>query len=218
MTVLNARERKDLKAHQIKELRNQGHVPGVLYGKKVNSTPVSVEAVAFLKTFRDVGQNGLFDLHLENGGKHHVMVQEVQIDPLNNQYMHVDFFEVDMNEERDANVPVHLEGDAPGAKEGGIVNHLLYEITVNCLPADIPEAITVDISNLNIGDSLSVSDIRANVPVTIVNEDDETVVTVTPPTVAEDPDATEEDNTTAESVEATGERNDDNLDRPGRVE
>ncbi len=218
MTVLNARERKDQKAHQTKELRNQGHVPGVLYGKKVKSTPVSVEAVAFLKTFRDVGQNGLFDLQLENGGKHHVMVQEVQIDPLNNQYMHVDFFEVDMNVERDVNVPVHLEGDAPGAKEGGIVNHLLYEITVNCLPADIPETITVDISSLNIGDSLSVSDIRANVPVTIVNEDDETVVTVTPPTVAEDLDATEEDNTTAESVEATGERNDDNLDRPGRVE
>lgn len=218
MTVLQARDRKDLTGQETRKIRLDGFVPGVLYGKKIQSQAVSVESVAFLKTMREVGQNGLFNLELESGKKHNVMVQEVQIDPLKNHYTHIDFFEVDMNEERDANVPVHLEGEAPGASEGGIVNHLLYEITVHCLPADIPESITVDISNLNIGDSLSVEEIRSNVPVQIVNEDDEAVVTVQAPSVNEDPEATEEDGTTALGVEATEEREDDDKDRPGRVE
>ncbi|MFB4214123.1 50S ribosomal protein L25/general stress protein Ctc [Shouchella sp. JSM 1781072] len=218
MTVLQARDRKDLTGQETRKIRLDGFVPGVLYGKKIQSQAVSVESVAFLKTMREVGQNGLFNLELESGKKHNVMVQEVQIDPLKNHYTHIDFFEVDMNEERDANVPVHLEGEAPGASEGGIVNHLLYEITVHCLPADIPESITVDISNLNIGDSLSVEEIRSNVSVQIVNEDDEAVVTVQAPTVNEDPEATEEDGTTALGVEATEEREDDDKDRPGRVE
>ncbi|GAF14281.1 LSU ribosomal protein L25p [Bacillus sp. JCM 19046] len=218
MTVLKAKERNDLTGHQTKQIRNEGFVPGVLYGKKIESKPVSVESVAFLKTLREVGQNGLFDLQLESGKKHHVMVQEIQVDALKNHYTHIDFFEVDMKVERDANVPVHLEGDAPGASEGGIVNHLLYEITVHCLPADIPESITVDISELNVGDTLSIAEIRSSVSVEIVNEDEEAVVTVQPPTVTEDPDETEEDNTTALGVEATEEREDDNKDRPGRVE
>ncbi|WP_078393326.1 50S ribosomal protein L25/general stress protein Ctc [Shouchella patagoniensis] len=218
MTVLNANVRKDLKGNQTKQIRKEGFVPGVLYGKKIDSQAVSVESVALLKTLREVGQNGLFDLKLENGKKHNVMVQEIQVDPLKNHYTHIDFFEVDMKVERDANVPVHLEGDAPGASEGGIVNHLLYEITVHCLPADVPENITVDISGLNIGDTLSISDIRSAVTVEISNEDEEAVVTVQPPTVTEDPKETEEDNTTALGVEATEEREDDNKDRPGRVE
>lgn len=218
MTVLQARDRKDLTGQETRKIRLDGFVPGVLYGKKIQSQAVSVESVAFLKTMREVGQNGLFNLELESGKKHNVMVQEVQVDPLKNHYTHIDFFEVDMNEERDANVPVHLEGEAPGASEGGIVNHLLYEITVHCLPADIPESITVDISNLNIGDSLSVEEIRSNVPVQIVNEDDEAVVTVQAPSVNEDPEATEEDGTTALGVEATEEREGDDKDRPGRVE
>ncbi|AIC96603.1 MULTISPECIES: 50S ribosomal protein L25/general stress protein Ctc [Shouchella] len=218
MTVLQARDRKDLTGQETRNIRLNGFVPGVLYGNKIESQPVSVESVAFLKTMREVGQNGLFDLELENGKKHHVMVQEVQVDPLKNHYTHIDFFEVNMKEKRDANVPVHLEGEAPGASEGGIVNHLLYEITVHCLPADIPESITVDISSLNVGDTLSISEMRSTVSVDIVNEDDEAIVTVQAPTVTEDPDETEEDGTTALGVEATEEREDDDKDRPGRVE
>ncbi len=92
MTVLKAKERNDLTGHQTKQIRNEGFVPGVLYGKKIESKPVSVESVAFLKTLREVGQNGLFDLQLESGKKHHVMVQEIQVDALKNHYTHIDFF------------------------------------------------------------------------------------------------------------------------------
>ncbi len=102
------------------------------------------------------------------------------------------FFEVDMTTEFDADVPVHLIGEAPGGKEGGIVSHLLYEISVKCLPADIPEGIEVDISSLQIGDSLQIADIRSNVNVTITNEDDETIVSVLPPTVEEESEEADE--------------------------
>lgn len=192
-TVLKANPRHDLKSSVTRKIRKDGHVPAILYGNKIESQPVSVEGVDLLKTVRAVGKNGLFSLDVEGKKKHQVMIHDIQIDPLKNEYMHIDFFEVDMTTEIAADVPVRLTGEAPGEKEGGVVSHLMYEIGVKCLPSDIPEGIEVDISSLNIGDSIQVGDIRSNVSVELTSEDEETIVTVQPPAAEKEPEQIPED-------------------------
>ena len=177
-TILKANPRNDLKGSATRRIRKEGHVPAILYGNKIESQPVSVEGVDLIKTVREVGKNGLFSLDVSGKKKHQVMIHDIQIDPLKNEYTHIDFFEVDMTSEIEANVPVRLVGEAPGEKEGGIVSHLLYEISVKCLPSDIPEEISVDVSNLSIGDSIQVRDIASSLSVDVMSEEEETIVTV----------------------------------------
>ncbi len=189
--VLKARTRDNLKKSVTKTLRKEGQVPAVLYGSKTENKNVSVDAVEFMKMMRKVGKNGLLSLEIEGKNKHQVLVYDLQVDPIKDEYSHVDFFEVDMKSEIDANVPIRLSGNAPAEKDGGIISQLLYELTVKCLPADIPEELVVDISKLTIGDTVHVADIRNNLPVEIVHEDEEVIITVQPP-VAENS-AEEED-------------------------
>ncbi|MCM3715790.1 50S ribosomal protein L25/general stress protein Ctc [Halalkalibacter oceani] len=203
-TILKASPREDLKGSATRQLRKDGYVPAVLYGNKIESQPVSVEGVDFLKTVREVGKNGLFSLEVSGKNKHQVMIHDLQIDPLKNEYLHIDFFEVDMTSEIDAAVPVRLTGEAPGEKEGGIVSHLMYEISVKCLPSDIPEEISVDISGLAIGDSIQVADIRSTVQVEITSDDEETIVTVQPPAAEVEPEGTEAEAKEPEVIGETG--------------
>lgn len=192
-TVLKASPREDLKGSATRKIRKSGYVPAVLYGNKIESQPVSVESVDFLKTVREVGKNGLFSLDVSGKKKHQVMIHDLQIDPIKNEYLHIDFFEVDMTSEIDASVPVHLTGESPGEKAGGMVSHLMYEVAVKCLPSDIPEEISVDVSDLNIGDSIQIADIRSKVNVQITNEDEETIVTVQAPAAEVEPEGTEDE-------------------------
>lgn len=216
MTVLKAEKRTDMRGSGTRKVRNAGYVPGVLYGNKTESTPVSVESVDFLKTMREVGRNGLFSLEVSDGKKHQVMVQEVQTDPLKDSFVHIDFFEVDMKSEIDVEIPVRVEGEAAGVKEGGVLAQVKHEISVRCLPADIPEEVVVDVSELGIGDGLTVADVKGSLSVEVTSEDEEAIVTVQPPTIEPDPDEEPEEDVSPDQVEATEERKDENKD--GRVE
>ncbi|WZX99848.1 50S ribosomal protein L25/general stress protein Ctc [Bacillus sp. FSL W7-1360] len=200
MTTLHARMRQDLRGQKAKHVRKEGLVPGVVYGKKIESQNVAVDHTDLKKLLREIGQNGLLKLDVENDQSYQVMIQAVQKDPLKNDYLHIDFFEVDMLNEIQAQVPVHIEGDSPGVSQGGLLNHQLHELTVRCLPADIPASITVDISQLQIGDVLHVAHVRPNVAVHIINEDEDTVVAVQPPAVeTAEPKETEEGDQEAET-------------------
>ncbi|MBM0067793.1 50S ribosomal protein L25/general stress protein Ctc [Alkalicoccobacillus gibsonii] len=216
MTVLKAEKRTDMRGSGTRKVRNAGYVPGVLYGNKTESTPVSVESVDFLKTMREVGRNGLFSLEVSDGKKHQVMVQEVQTDPLKDSFVHIDFFEVDMKSEIDVEIPVRVEGEAAGVKEGGVLAQVKHEISVRCLPGDIPEEVVVDVSELGIGDGLTVADVKGSLSVEVTSEDEEAIVTVQPPTIEPDPDEEPEEDVSPDQVEATEERKDENKD--GRVE
>ncbi|MEK4563148.1 50S ribosomal protein L25/general stress protein Ctc [Alkalihalobacillus sp. FSL R5-0424] len=216
MTVLKAEKRTDMRGSGTRKVRNAGYVPAVLYGNKTEATPVSVESVDFLKTMREVGRNGLFSLEVSNGKKHQVMVQEVQTDPLKDTFVHIDFFEVDMKSEIDVEVPVRVEGEATGVKEGGVLAQVKHEISVRCLPGDIPEEVVVDVSELGIGDGLTVADVKGSLSVEVTSEDEEAIVTVQPPTIEPDPDEEPEEDVSPDQVEATEERKDENKD--GRVE
>ncbi|WP_062051230.1 50S ribosomal protein L25/general stress protein Ctc [Bacillus sp. JCM 19034] len=190
-TVLQANPRGDLRGSTTRKIRKDGYVPAVIYGSKTKSKPVLVERVELVKTIRDVGKNGLFSLNIEGESNHQVMVYDIQIEPLKNDYLHVDFFEVDMESEIVTDVAVRLEGEAPGEKEGGVVSHLLYDLSVRCLPGEIPEEVVVNISNLAIGDSIQVADIRSSINVEIANDDEETIVTVQAAAAEVEPEGTE---------------------------
>ena len=129
------------------------------------------------------------------------MVSDYQFDPLKNQITHIDFLAINMSEERTVEVPVQLVGEAAGAKEGGVVEQPLFDLEVTATPDNIPESIEVDITELEVNDSISVSDLKTTGNFTIENDENDSVVTVVPPT--EEP--TEEEIEAMEGESATEE-------------
>ncbi len=194
----------------LKKLRNIGKVPAIVYGYGTKNTSVKVDEVEFIKVIREVGRNGVIELGV--GSKTiKVMVSDYQFDPLKNQITHIDFLAINMTEERTVEVPVQLVGEAVGAKEGGVVEQPLFDLEVTATPDNIPEVIEVDISELEINDTLSVEDIKVSGDYTIENEATDSIVTVVPPTeepTEEEIEAMEGDSETEEPA-VVGEENDE---------
>ena len=184
----------------LKAIRNAGKVPAVVYGYGTKNVSVKVDEVEFIKVIREVGRNGVIELGV--GSKSiKVMVSDYQFDPLKNQITHIDFLAINMTEERTVEVPVQLVGEAVGTKEGGVVEQPLFNLEVTATPDNIPETIEVEISELNINDSISVADIKVSGDFTIENEGTDSVVTVVAPTeepTEEEIEAMEGDSETAE--------------------
>ncbi|MFG6150772.1 50S ribosomal protein L25/general stress protein Ctc [Halobacillus sp. B23F22_1] len=204
--TLKANQRKDLKQSVTRELRHEGNVPGVVYGKDKEPVNVAVNSLELLKTVRDEGKNAIISLDIDEGSTVNVMLHEYQIDPLKDELIHADFYIVNMSEEMDVEVPVRLEGEAAGAKEGGVVQQPLYDLAIRAKPGDIPEEIVVDVSELNIGDAVMVGDLKESRKYEITEDENTTIVSVTPPEeMPEEPDL---DNADAEP-ERVGEEADD---------
>ncbi|WP_226585922.1 50S ribosomal protein L25/general stress protein Ctc [Halobacillus litoralis] len=188
-TTLKANQRQNLKQSVTREIRLEGNVPSVVYGKDKEPITVAVNSIELLKTVRDEGKNAIISLDIEGKDTVDVMLHEYQVDPLRDELIHADFYIVNMSQEMDVEVPVHLEGEAIGSKDGGVVQQPLYELAVRAKPADIPEEILVDISELNIGDSIMVSDLKASRSYEITEDENTTIVSVTPPEeMPEEPD------------------------------
>ncbi|MGD7046456.1 50S ribosomal protein L25/general stress protein Ctc [Jeotgalibacillus proteolyticus] len=191
-SVLKATKRSGFKKSDITELRNAGKLPAVVYGYKVENTSVYVDEIDLVKTIREVGRNGIIDLDIE-GNKQKVVLSDYQSDFLKDEIIHADFLAVNMSSELDVDVTVHLTGEAAGTNEGGVVQTTLHELSISAKPSDIPEYIEVDISKLEIGDAVSVGDIRSNYNVTINHEDDEAIASVLAPRVEEEPEEASEE-------------------------
>ncbi|WP_257351298.1 50S ribosomal protein L25/general stress protein Ctc [Pseudalkalibacillus decolorationis] len=187
---LNAQKRDDFTRSTTRKLREQGQLPAVFYGNG-SSQPITLDRIDFVKTIREGGINGVITLTVESN-KHSVMVQDVQMDHLKDLIVHADFREIDLNEETDADVPVHLVGESVGVKEGGVVQHFLHDINVRALPAEIPSELEVNIEELNVGDAFTVADLIENSSYNILTDPEEVVVSVTPPTEEPEEDAAEE--------------------------
>ena len=187
--VLKAEPRKTKKS-AVNRLRRTGFIPAVVYGDEIENKPISISEQAFTKVYREVGRNGVFSLEIENDS-HPVMVYDLQVDPLKNAIIHADFYKVNMNVEVDAEVPVQLVGESPGEKEGGIVQHSLYQVNVRALPASLPSNIEVSIDNLQIGDSILVGDLPKSTDYVILNSEDEAIVSVLAPSAEEESDSGE---------------------------
>lgn len=163
----------------LQEVRKNGLIPAVLFGKGVESTPLSVEKVAFQKTWKEVGESGTISIETENGSSP-ALISEVQYDPIKNTPIHIDFRIVDMNKPVEVDIPVSFIGESPAVKSGtGVLVKALHEVKVSALPGDLPHEIEVDISGLqNIDDKISVSDIKVPKGVTILDELEETIVMI----------------------------------------
>ncbi len=200
----NSRAEKS-KQSELKELRQTGKVPAVVYGFETENTSLSVDENEFIKVIREVGRNGVIDLEIADGVTQ-VMVNEYQFDALKNQVTHIDFIAINMQTEVTVEVQIELTGEAPGQKEGGVLEQPLFEVSVTAKPADIPETIEVDISELNVGDSIHVEDIRSKGNFVIENEDTDALVIVSAP--SEEPEVDEDAAEQSVEVEATAQKND----------
>ena len=165
-------------AHKI---RATGRVPAVLYGHGVTAANITVDARDLLHLFHSAGgTNTLVDLEL-NGDVHLTIPREIQRDYIHGKFLHVDFFAVRRDERITLFVPVQEVGDSVGVRAGGVVEHHLREIEIECLPTDVPEHLEADISAMEIGDMLHVRDIPAPSGVTILSPEDTPVISVITP-------------------------------------
>ncbi|WP_170008596.1 50S ribosomal protein L25/general stress protein Ctc [Bacillus fonticola] len=189
---LNAKKRTDLKGSTTRLLRESGSIPAVVYGNKADNTPITVDSIAFVKTMREAGRNGVINLSVE-GSTYNVILSDYQQDFLKNEVTHADFLAVDMSAEIDADVQVTLVGNAQGVKDGGVLQQSLHEVSVTAKPSDIPMAVEFDISSLVVSDTVTVADLKTSASnYTINHEDGETVASILPPRQEEEIDSGEE--------------------------
>jgi len=171
-------------AHRI---RREGKMPAVLYGSAMETYCLSLNPKELKKILTSgARENTLIGLKItgpgsEKIGNKVVMLKDLQIHPIKRDYLHADFYAVAMDEKIEVEIPIRLMGKAEGTKSGGILEQPRREVRVRCLPTDIPEYIEVDVSGLQIGDSLHVKDIPPSNKFEIVAETNFTVASVTPP-------------------------------------
>lgn len=182
---LKAEPRTDAGKGVARKLRASGRVPAVLYGHGKDARALSVDAKELFHLLHGAaGGNVLIDLVID-GKKTMAMPREVQRDHVRGQYLHVDFLEVRRDEKVTVDVPIHLIGESAGVKAGGVLEHHLWDLKVECLPQDLPESIEADISALNVNDSLHVSDVVVPEVCTVLTPQDEIVAAVVPPQARE---------------------------------
>jgi large subunit ribosomal protein L25 len=191
--VLEATQRETFGRNNAGRLRRQGRIPAVLYGGAgTQGTPVAVDPKELLRILRSSGANTLISLSLPGAGTTKVLVKEYQLHPVRQELLHADFYRVAMDKVLQVTVPIHLTGEAKGVKQqGGIVDFVHREIEVECLPADIPEAITIDITNLMLHDGVRVRDVATGGTWKPVSDADMLIVHLVAPKAEAEPAAAE---------------------------
>jgi large subunit ribosomal protein L25 len=194
-STLKAAPRADFGSRSSRRMRRDGLVPGVVYSGGSEAEPFQVSE----REVRNITSEGaaLFDLEIDGGKAIPVVIKEEQLHPVRGSLQHIDLQQVRLDEKIQAEVALELEGVevAPGVKGGGVLEHVTREITVEALPTDIPDNIVLDVSGMEINDTLQLSVVTAPEGVTFVADDPEevTIVTLSPPRVEEvEPEVEEE--------------------------
>lgn len=175
-------EKRELFGRKVSRLRKSGLIPANIFGKKIESQAITVDAKEFTEVFKKAGETQLIELN----GKS-VLVSNLQKDPISDMFIHVDFRQVDLTEKIEAKVPVVLEGESPAEKQNlGTVVQQITEIEVEALPSDLPEKIVVDISELTeVDQAVYVKDLKVSKDVEVKTDIESIVVKVEPPTKEE---------------------------------
>jgi large subunit ribosomal protein L25 len=182
-------DKRELIGKKVKQLRQQGLIPAVIYGRKLKPIALAVDFKEFRKKIlkSEHGLNQIFSLKLGQDKSIHAITQSLQKDALTDNILHIDFKQVVMDEKMKTKVPVELTGIAIGVKEEeGVLVHGLRELEVRCLPGDIPDKFVVDVTKLKINESIHVSDLKVSDKVEVLAEPSEMVATVSPPTKEEE--------------------------------
>ena len=184
---LSATSRTEKGKGVAKRLRSEGKLPAVVYGHKTDPIALTIDSKQLLKLIVEgKSEHKLFGLSIEGNGKpieKIVMIKELQIDPLKRNFLHVDFFEVAMDEELTLSLALKLVGEAPGVEMGGMLQQVRREIEIKCLPSQIPDTVEIDVSALNIGDSVHLNDIQLPEGIKVLDDADLTIATVLAPVV-----------------------------------
>jgi len=188
---------------KVRELRRNGKIPGVFYGPKTQTISLEINKKEFVARVSGLEGTHLIRLKSESPllANKVALVKEVQFHPVTEDVVHADLYEVDLAAKIQVKVPLHFVGKAVGVVRGGILQPVVREIEVECLPTDIPEYIDVEVSSLDIGHSLHITDLTLPEGVVPIYETELTLVTVVPPTVEEAP-AVEAPTPVVEAAEA----------------
>jgi large subunit ribosomal protein L25 len=170
-------QKRTVLGRKVKKLRKEGLLPAHVFGHKVKTIHIQVNNSDFNKVFEKVGETGLIDLSIDKD-KRPVMVRNVQLNPVTDDALHVDFYQVNLSEKVKVNVPLEIVGQSPAVeKKTGLLLTPVSEVEIEALPTDIPEKIEVDISNLlNIGDEIKIKDLKLDRTKIELLSDEELVV------------------------------------------
>ncbi|MCC7300693.1 MAG: 50S ribosomal protein L25 [Verrucomicrobia bacterium] len=188
------KSRDDKGSASARRLRRDGQVPGVIYSEGTAARSVSLPKHEFEQMLRHhTSEHVMIKIQIDSGKEESVLLKEIQHNALTGSVVHVDMQKVAMDKKLHIEVPVELIGEADGVKnQGGVLDHLLHHIEISCFPADIPEAINVDVSALKLGDILTIKDIKIDSSkYTILMDAEIGVAAVSMPKVAEEPVAEE---------------------------
>jgi large subunit ribosomal protein L25 len=158
-TKIKASERKDFSKSETRRIRNEGYIPGVFYSKNYQPIHINVADKA-INPLVFTAKTHLISLQLEGHDEYECIIKDVQFDPVTDKLIHFDLLGLTKGEKIILEIPVRLMGTPVGVKEGGIIQHVMHKIEVECLPRNIPEHIVIDISDLKLGDSIHISDLN----------------------------------------------------------
>ncbi|MDR2017430.1 MAG: 50S ribosomal protein L25 [Syntrophobacterales bacterium] len=178
--LIKAEKRIDTGKSVARKLRNEGKIPAVIYGKDVDPLSIAVSAREWSVLGRHMKRNAILDMELTIAGKAEhrpVMIKEIQREFVGDKVLHIDFLQVSMTRTIEVEIPVHLKGEAKGMLNDGIVEQHLRTIRIECLPTQIPEALEIDVSDLDIGDSFHVSQVSLS-GIKVLEGGDVAIVTV----------------------------------------
>lgn len=187
--VLNVIDRTDFGSSASRRSRREGKVPAVIYGHGADPKHFMLDVKEWSVIARQDIQ--IVDLKIDKGATLTALIKDVQYDYLNNEYTHIDFLEVKMDEEITASVPIHTHGTAVGLSQGGVLDQPMHEIEVRCTPQTLPEAIEVDVAELEVDDSIIVKDLVFPEGVTPIPDPEQSVCHVMLPRIEEEPEEVE---------------------------
>ena len=171
-----------------RKLRSAGRLPAILYGPETDPVMLTLDCAELMKALQGKSaENILLDLRIdsdEKGKPKKVMIKEIQRDPVKRNYLHVDLFEISLKKEVEVDIPIHLVNTPIGVTEGGVLQHVRREVKVSCMPDDLVDKIEIDVSGLDIGQSLHIQDISFPSGLKSLEDGDVTVLTVVAPTIA----------------------------------
>jgi large subunit ribosomal protein L25 len=203
ISELKANLRKTSGKGVARRLRKDGMTPAVFYGPKAEPVLLAVNSSDLKKILRGKEENIFINLLIGNGVQMEkfTLIKELQIEPLSRKFLHVDFYEIDMEHAITLDVPIHFKGQAIGVENGGDLHHIRREIKVSCLFTVLPEFVEVDISALEIGDSIKVQDIKLPDGVNVLDPQDMIIASVTAPKAVVKAEPVEEEQETVEPQE-----------------
>jgi len=220
-SVINVKRRVRMGKSGSKAIRNEGNIPAVIYGKGSESISIVVNPTELKEALStDAGENTLLEMHIKDGNKEIKklsLLREVQMDYLTNKSIHLDFMELDMNKSFSLKVPVKIVGRPIGVhEEKGLLEEILREIEIECLPSDIPNVFEVEVSELHINDSIHVRDIEVSDKINVLDDPSSTVVTILTPrvekVVVEEGEEEIEEVTEEEAAETTEEKKEESAE------